>query len=465
MRILVIGGNGFIGSPLVRELLVSGHEVAVFHRHSDVGLAESGVIQIQGDRNRLSDYADALRRFSPDVIVDLILSSGDQARQLVDTAREIARRVIAISSMDVYRAWGVLREVEPGSIDPLPLTEDSPLRTTRRLYPPETVKMLQNVFTWLDERYDKIAVEEVIMSDPSVQGTILRLPMVYGPGDPLHRFVPLLKRFADGRFSILLPEDFAAWRGPRGYVENVAHAIAVVATSEQAAGRIYNVCEEPSLTELAWQTRIAKQMNWPGKFVILPREQTPKHLLLPGNAAQHVVASSERIRTELGYEEPVQIEEAYDGRSLGSSKTRQAPSILSSLITMLKTRLLPTCSEFPIATGSRADRNIASLPSCRRWGQDRRVRCRNPLRGRATSPCRDARVFGRGPGGAITSAGRDKPLHRRRDAAHLTGASRRPQAQRHGRQLEAGAAACGIEADVLHRDVVQVGRQVTTRSV
>src|SRR6266481_696855 len=145
MRILVIGGNGFIGSPLVRELLVSGHEVAVFHRRSDVGLAESGVIQIQGDRNRLSHYEDELRRFSPDVIVDLILSSGDQARQLVDTARKIARRVIAISSMDVYRAWGVLCEVEPGSIDPLPLTEDSPLRTTRRLYPPETVKMMQNV--------------------------------------------------------------------------------------------------------------------------------------------------------------------------------------------------------------------------------------------------------------------------------------------------------------------------------
>jgi len=35
-------------------------------------------------------------------------------------------------------------------------------------------------------------------------------------------------------------------------------------------------------------------------------------LVLPtlGNAAQHVVASSERIRTGLGYEEPVEIEEA-----------------------------------------------------------------------------------------------------------------------------------------------------------
>jgi nucleoside-diphosphate-sugar epimerase len=120
----------------------------------------------------------------------------------------------------------------------------------------------------------------------------------------------LLKRFADGRSSILLSEDFAAWRGPRGYVENIAHAIAVVATSDQTAGCIYNICEEPNLSDLAWQTKIAKRMNWRGKFVTLPREETPKHLLLPGNTAQHVVVSSERIRTELGYEKPVRIEEA-----------------------------------------------------------------------------------------------------------------------------------------------------------
>jgi nucleoside-diphosphate-sugar epimerase len=208
--------------------------------------------------------------------------------------------------MDVYRAWGVMHEVEAGPLDPLPLTEDSPLRTTRRLYPPETVKMLQTTFTWLDDHYDKIAVEEVIRGNPAVPWTILRLPMVYGPGDPLHRFFPLLKRVTDGRSSILLSEDLAGWRGPRGYVENVAHAIAVVATSDHAAGRIYNICEEPSLPELAWRTRIAKQMHWNGKFV----GQTPKHLLQPGNAAQHVVASSERIRTELGYEELVEIEEA-----------------------------------------------------------------------------------------------------------------------------------------------------------
>ena len=211
MRILVIGGNGFIGSPLVNELLASGHDVAVFHRRFDAGLAGSGAVQIQGDRNQLSDYEGQLRRFSPDVIVDLILSSGEQAKQLVETAHEIARRVIAISSMDVYRAWGVMLEVEGGPLDPLPITEDSPLRTTRRFYPQETVKMLQNTFTWLDEHYDKIAVEETIQSDPAVLWTILRLPMVYGPGDPLHIFFPLLKRVADG-----IPPYFFPRISPRG---------------------------------------------------------------------------------------------------------------------------------------------------------------------------------------------------------------------------------------------------------
>ena len=39
-------------------------------------------------------------------------------------------------------------------------------------------------------------------------------------------------------------------------------------------------------------------------------ERTPQHLLKPGNAAQQCTASSTRMRQELGFEEPVEIEEA-----------------------------------------------------------------------------------------------------------------------------------------------------------
>lgn len=43
---------------------------------------------------------------------------------------------------------------------------------------------------------------------------------------------------------------------------------------------------------------------------MLPRERTPNHLLQPGNAAQHVVVSSDRIRAQLHYKELVDLDEA-----------------------------------------------------------------------------------------------------------------------------------------------------------
>jgi len=308
MRILVIGGNGFIGTPLVRELLEAGHDVAVFHRSAEASSIRE-VTQIQGDRNRLRDHEAELRRFAPQIIVDMILSSGDQAVQLVDLARDLNARVVAISSMDVYRAWGVLLGTEPGGLEPMPITEDSRVRTARRAYPPELAQKLKSIFTWVNAEYDKIAVEETVMHEKA-ETTVIRLPMVYGPGDPLHRMHGILKRIRDGRPAIILAEDHAAWRGPRGYVENVAHAIAVASVSEGAYGRIYHVCEEPSLPELEWQKKIAAETSWRGRWVVLPSRQTPKHLLMPGNASQHLLASSARIRKELGYQEPFAMEEA-----------------------------------------------------------------------------------------------------------------------------------------------------------
>jgi nucleoside-diphosphate-sugar epimerase len=310
MRILVIGGNGFIGTPLVRELRGGGHEVAVFHRRAQPGLDSDGVTQIEGNRNRLPEYRAEFLKFAPDVIVDLLLSSEAQARQLMDTVSGVTLRVVVASSMDVYRAWGMLHGVEPGALEPIPITEESPVRSTRQLYPPDALQKMQGVFSWIDEGYDKIAVEDVVMNDADVAGTVVRLPMVYGPGDRLHRLHPVLKRIADGRTSLLLSDVYAAWRGPRGYVDNVAHAIALAATSKKATRAIYNVCEEPNVSELEWQKAVVEQMKWRGKLVTLPPERTPRHLLVPANLMQQVVVSSARIRSDLGYKEVVELGEA-----------------------------------------------------------------------------------------------------------------------------------------------------------
>ncbi len=308
MRILLIGGNGFIGRFVADALKRQGHALAVFHRGTTA--APAGVNEIRGDRNQLHASAQELKRFAPDVVIDLVISSGAQAEELMNIFRDATRRVVMLSSIDVYRAVGISQGTESGPLQDVPLTEESELRRNLHPYSPESMQLMRKIFPWATDDYDKIPAERIVMNDGELPGTVLRLPMLYGPGDPLHRFHPVVKRIADGRHHIIFPETLAAWRSPRGYVENVAAAIALAATDNRAARRIYNVCEEPSFSELEWARKIASEMRWEGQFVVLPVERTPPHLLKPGNAAQHWTASSARIRRELAYEEPVAMEEA-----------------------------------------------------------------------------------------------------------------------------------------------------------
>jgi nucleoside-diphosphate-sugar epimerase len=308
MRFLLIGGNGFIGRFVATQLIRQHHAVMVFHRGTKPALA--GAEELHGDRNQLTASAPELNRFAPDVVIDLTISSAPQAEELMNIFRGATQRVVMLSSIDVYRAIGISHGTESGPMQELPLTEDSELRRTLHPYSPENTQLLRKIFSWVTDDYDKIPAERVVMNDRELPGTVLRLPMIYGPGDPLHRFYPVVKRIADKRRHIIFPEPVAAWHSPRGYVENVAAAIALAATDERAARRIYNVCEQPSFSELEWAHKIASAMLWEGDFVILPVEHTPQHLLRPGNAAQHWTASSARIRQELGYQEPVATEDA-----------------------------------------------------------------------------------------------------------------------------------------------------------
>lgn len=308
MRVLLIGGNGFIGRFVVAALRNQGHQVAIFHRGTTP--APDGAPEILGDRNRMADQTSALRAFQADVAVDFVVSSGAQAEELIKIFRGSATRVVMLSSIDVYRAVGIGNGTETGPPEDLPLTEDSELRHNLHPYPPESLQKLRQVFPWVTDDYDKIPAERVLLNDPELCGTLLRLPMIYGPGDRLHRFYPIVKRILDGRRHIIFPDTLASWRSPRGYVENVAAAITLAVVDSRAARRVYNVCEEPAFSELEWARKIAEEMQWNGQFVELSAEHTPKHLLRPGNAAQHWTASSARIRKELGYVEPVPVTEA-----------------------------------------------------------------------------------------------------------------------------------------------------------
>ncbi|HZY83496.1 MAG TPA: NAD-dependent epimerase/dehydratase family protein [Gemmataceae bacterium] len=300
MRVLVIGGTRFIGPCLIHRLAAAGHEVAVFHRGRTNAALPAGVRTLLGDRHRLADHAGEFRRFGPDVVVDMIPFTEQDARSAVATFRGMAGRLVALSSGDVYRAYGVFTRLEPGPPEPTPVKEDGPLR--QALFPyragatPGDAKF----------DYEKILVERAVLGDTGLPATVLRLPMVYGPGDDQHRLAPYLRRMLDGRPAVLLDGGLARWRCLRGYVEDVAAAVALAVTSPAAAGRVYNVAEPTAHTEAEWVARVGAAAGWGGEVVAVPGGRLP----VPFNTAQDLVVDTARIRAELGYREVVDPDDA-----------------------------------------------------------------------------------------------------------------------------------------------------------
>jgi nucleoside-diphosphate-sugar epimerase len=108
----------------------------------------------------------------------------------------------------------------------------------------------------------------------------------------------------------LLEEKNARWRWTRGYVEDVARAIALAVIDDRATSRIYNAGEHGALTESEWVECIGRAANWHGELVTLGKESMPEHLAAPYNFDHHLRADTGRIRNELGYSELVSLDEA-----------------------------------------------------------------------------------------------------------------------------------------------------------
>lgn len=307
VKILVLGGTGFLGPHVVRYLAEMGQEITIFHTGGHEPDLPPGISHVHDPLARIPirGIPDTLKNIVPDVVVHMVPEGEADARIVMEAFTGIAKRIVAISSQDVYRAFGRLHRSEPGPPEAVPLTEESPLREKLYHHRLEAPRNKDDPYRYWDDS-DKILVERIVMSEPKLPGTILRLPMIYGPRDPQRRIFKYLKRMDDGRPTIILDAGMAKWRGARGYVENVAWAVALAVSNDNAAGRIYNVAEAKALTEAEWVGRIAEIAGWEGKIVIVPEGI----LETPYDTTQHWVANSSLIRGELGYHEIVPQEEA-----------------------------------------------------------------------------------------------------------------------------------------------------------
>jgi len=309
MHILVIGGTNFMGPHVVRSLSDQGHEVTVFHRGQTRTDLPPGVKEILGERRSLNEKAVELQQLAPEIVLDMIPFTEQDALEVMRIFSGIAHRLFAISSQDVYRAFGRVNGKETCPVERIPITEDSALRQNLYPYRGETLRNQDGPESWQDD-YDKILVERVVLGDANLPGTIMRLPMVYGPRDYQHRLFSYLKRMDDKRPAILLDEAEAQWRWTHGYVENVADAIALAVTDERSTGQIYNVGEPFTFSIAEWIALIGRIAGWQGRVVSIPHGRLPEPLRFGINAEQDIVVDSSRIRRELGSKERVDVEEA-----------------------------------------------------------------------------------------------------------------------------------------------------------
>lgn len=297
MHIFIIGGTGFIGKHLV-EVLGKEHDLTVLHRGATKLATNRSVQLIQGDRRHLWRLQQPFRAKQPDVVIDLVPYYAQDAWDVVQFCQGLCSRVIAISSGDVYRAYEVFKDGE-GPVEAGKLGERSALR--RALYPYRGMDP-ENELT---ENYDKILVEQLLIAQPGIDYTILRLGALYGPYDQQRKLKAFIAPMLRGDAQLLVSPEKAKWKWTMAYVGDIVEGIRLAVEKESAArNQIFNLGSAIEWTQLDYLQALKEAVGWPGE-IVLEGEPQP-----PANYGQHLLLDTGKIRAQLGYRERYTPEEA-----------------------------------------------------------------------------------------------------------------------------------------------------------
>lgn len=246
MRVAVVGGTRFIGRRIVELLAGRGDQVMVVHR----GITEPGgpdgwvdCRHLHVDRSGFAGVADQVRRFRPDAVIDSDPGTAADVGHVLPHLPDV--HLVVLSSMDVYRAYGLARAGREG--EGLPIDETSAPRDERYPY---------RGLGWGEDDYDKLDVEPAYLARG---GTVLRLPRTYGRHDPLRREEFVLRRMRAGRPRIPIGAGTTLWT--RGHVDDVAAATLAALGHPAAPGEVFNVGEPTTRSIPAGPHRSAPQRS------------------------------------------------------------------------------------------------------------------------------------------------------------------------------------------------------------
>jgi UDP-glucose 4-epimerase len=294
--VLVTGGAGFIGSHLVDALVAAGARVRVLDdfssgRRENLAAAGARVEVVEGDvcDERALDRALA----GADTVMHLAtrclrlslsdpedvhrVNSHGTLRLLLAARRHGARRVVYVSSSEVY-----------GSGVTVPMSEDHPLDPTT-VY--GATKLAGELYTQAMTR--SFGLPTIVVRPFNTYGPRAHFEGVYGEVIP--RFTV---RLLNGRRPVIFGDglqtrDFT-------YVGDTVRGLVAAASVREATGRVFNLARGEEVTVRRLAELLAKAID-----PTLSPEFTEAR---PADVRRHW-ADVSRARAELEFEAPVSIEE------------------------------------------------------------------------------------------------------------------------------------------------------------
>jgi 2'-hydroxyisoflavone reductase len=189
IRLLILGGTGFIGPHQVRYAVERGHEVTIFNRGRSAPGVFPGVEEVIGDR-AVNDYA-SLRGRTWDAVIDNSASAATAPQWVREAAAVLKDNVgqyLFISTRSVFR-----------DLSRVPATVNEPLLT------PETTPNWQQGQPYTYGLAKALAEGEALQAFGD-RTTIVRPGLIIGPGDNTDRFTYWPVRIERGG-EILAPGD------------------------------------------------------------------------------------------------------------------------------------------------------------------------------------------------------------------------------------------------------------------
>jgi nucleoside-diphosphate-sugar epimerase len=284
MRVLVLGGNRYIGRHLVEELARRGHDVTVFNSH--LSPLPGGVRRLHGDRRVEGVIEEVLGpvRDDFDAVFDNTSYQVEDVTPLIELFRGRVEHYVFTSSTAVY-LWSDLQ----------PVTEDSTVSDDETVNPSRAYGA------------GKVRCERLLQAEFDRTGfpyTSLRVGHTLGPHSPLPREHGLFARLEAGR-PILVPGDGLPFIH-LVHVDDVAAAMCAVIETDASSGRIYNV-NGPQFASIAGYMRtMAATVGVEAKLQFVSRDVAkgirPPILHWAEWYRGGAVFSVDRIRREVGWE-------------------------------------------------------------------------------------------------------------------------------------------------------------------